>query len=121
MNGWSKKPSLIAAVELQAGLVKKTKALTKEIFEGIVSKTPVASGSLRASWRIGVNAVDESISFQQSHSNPLPAPKFSMPKFNFGDHIFISNSLPYVFDVENGSSSQAPQGMVRVTLASVKV
>lgn len=121
MSGWRHPLNLTAAVELQAGLVRKTERLVKQIFTGIVARTPVASGSLRASWRVSANVLDKSITFQKSHVNPLPPPVFRMPPFKFGDHIFVSNALPYVFMVEYGSSQKAPDGMVRVTLASVKV
>ena len=37
-----------------------------------------------------------------------------------GQETFMSNSLPYIEDLEYGSSKQAPNGMVRRNLARVQ-
>lgn len=95
--------------------------LSKKIFDGIVSRTPVRTGSLRASWRVGVNAVDYSREVNSDPNTPLPAPKFNVLKVPLYAKIYITNTTPYVWPIEYGWSSQAPAGMVRITLAQFGV
>lgn len=120
MSAWSS-PPLEFQAEVTSELELRVRELVKKIFEGIVERTPVDSGSLRASWRVAIGNMDTSVTVQQTNNPPLGPPSFSLGEFKVGDLIFISNSLPYVWIVEYGSSQQAPQGMVRVTLASLGV
>jgi hypothetical protein len=89
----------------------------------MVLKSPVDTGRFRANWQIGFNQPDTKttdetdltgmaqISRAQSELNSI--------KIN-GQTIYITNSLPYAYRLEyEGWSLQAPQGMVRITLAEL--
>lgn len=58
------------------------------ILDRVVRRTPVASGTARDGWTA-----------QSTHSE-----------------FIIENAVPYIGVLEEGSSSQAPTGMVRVSL-----
>lgn len=65
---------------------KTVKEWGRELFTKIVDATPVDTGRARDGWEI-----DEA---------PL------------GGITWIENSVPYIAELENGSSKQAPAGMV---------
>lgn len=103
--------------------VAKSRALSigKEVFDGVVSRTPVRTGSLRASWRASIGAPDYSVVNSQDTKVPLPAPIFPLTSMPLYAKLYISNGQKYVMPIEYGWSSQAPQGMIRVTLASLGI
>lgn len=84
-------------------------------------RSPVDTGSFRASWRVAFNTVDKSITDGGASGTPLPPPEFYWPVgFHPGDMVYISNSQPYAVKLEYGWSKQAPMGIARVTAASMK-
>ncbi len=99
----------------------RTLEISKQVFDGVVSRTPVRTGSLRASWRAAVGGPDLSVVKNSDPNSPLPAPKFPLTSVPLYAKVFISNSQRYVMPIEYGWSKQAPQGMIRVTLASLGI
>lgn len=118
--------------------VQKTKLRANQVlrkiafdaFYQLLLRSPVDTGRFRGSWRIGVNKVD--LTFEppmEKGSGPTPgsAPVGSeiaraegvIKTAVFGDTIHISNSLDYGEFLENGSSRQAPQGMLRLTFEHI--
>ena len=79
--------------ELETGIDDERVRLAEEIFERIVERTPVDTGELRDAWVLehGDKGVSE-----------------------------IRNDADHALAVEFGHSSQAPQGMVRITLAEIE-
>lgn len=107
---------------IKRGVRQRYVNYAERLFGEFVARSPVYTGSFRASWRVSVNGIDESITKGGSPEAPLPAPVFpGIPKhFKLGDTVVISNSQPYALRLENGWSKQAPAGIVKVTLAFVK-
>lgn len=113
-------------VELDGATV--TKRVAFDLFGRIIEKTPVDTGRARASWNIAVGAPDLRIVPEGQYDSSLTTaiakanavlgsygttgPGFLLP-------IFISNNLPYIVELEKGSSQQAPQGMVSLSLMEV--
>lgn len=106
-----------------------TRKVALDIHNGVTLKNPVApdSGRSRASWQIqrdtpSTRVMPEGYSggavgglrdaqANQSNIQPRPNAPYGV--------IWVSNALPYVERLEYGWSKQAPQGMVRITLAEV--
>tara|TARA_R110002012_G_scaffold77165_1_gene195041 strand:+ start:640 stop:1011 length:372 start_codon:yes stop_codon:yes gene_type:complete len=85
-----------------------------DVYKGITQKTPVDTGRAKANWNIGLGAIDSSIT-ENTTFTALPLPKGSGKR-----PIYITNNLPYIGKLENGSSKQAPTGMVRLTMSSIQ-
>jgi len=111
----------------KANLFKRVVAL--HILRGVVMKTPVDTGRARANWQVGVNrrprgqiAVSES-GGQRGTAGGAAITKGTgeIATVQPGEDVWISNNLPYIEVLENGSSKQAPNGMVGVTLAELDV
>ena len=106
---------------LEDKAVTQIRRYVGEIFESIVARSPVLTGSFRASWQVSFGAPEYAKVNSEDKNAPLPAPVFVWPEgYRFGDMIYITNGQPYAQRLEYGWSSQAPHGVVRVALASVK-
>lgn len=99
----------------------RTRDLAKRIFHGVVLRSPVYTGSFRASWRVSLNTPDNSIVVGGSPRFPLAPPTFpNLPRLKAGDQVIISNSQPYAMRLEHGWSKQAPLGVLSLTLSSAR-
>lgn len=103
------------------------KKIALQIFNGVVLKTPVDTGRARASWVIGIERPVSSPKFSENQEfGPQEAMNYAfqelaeLNEIGPDSTVFISNSLPYIEVLEDGSSKQAPEGMVAVTLAEVE-
>lgn len=116
---------------------KATNKTIRDMYGLIVERTPVGNptlwnypapanyepGTLRASWRIDYDGVLRNAKGQfESASNVLSGGGLS---FKIGRNnkkeAAISNNQPYAQRVEEGWSTQAPQGMMRITIAQYSV
>lgn len=110
--------------------------LSLHIFTGVVLKTPVDEGHLRAAWNISLNRPEYITTPGSKGNSALPANMGPFPR------VHITNGLPYAAVVEYGLypglgpktvegtnpttgsgsfSRQAPAGMVEVTLAEIQM
>lgn len=128
------------AKKKQVEIKEVRKAYAFALYSSIVKKTPVDTGRARGNWNVSVGSPDDSVddsanythSYQKrkkkndkenkvTHKPPLRLKyknQDSIPEPNGDESIFISNNLPYITTLEYGSSKQAPNGMVGVTLAN---
>jgi hypothetical protein len=97
------------------------RALALETYTRITLRTPVRTGRARGNWHITINQTSDRILDRVAKGGPPPG---ELGKLNpstvqkFPD-IYIQNALPYIGELENGSSKQMPQGMVAVTLTEM--
>jgi len=110
-----------------ADLVKvhkaKCEAIALRVYAGVIERTPVVTGELRASWNLSHTSPDSTVVHGGSVGNPIPAPSVpesiaGLPDFPV---IYVSNSTPYAENVENGGPKNAPRHMLQLTLESLKV
>lgn len=104
-----------------------------ELFGEIVAGTPVDTGRARSSWNISAGTPDlktnpegsypeyhdENAAFQLAASQ---AENLLAPLRESGaqiEPIYITNALNYISDLEDGTSKQAPVGMVEIALQKV--
>lgn len=88
--------------------------------------SPIASGRLAASMRVGLNAIDHSIepadpNYEYHGPRTIRNRAISrvaalLRRFRIGDTIYISNSVPYIRRIEIGRHSwQTPEGVFEPT------
>lgn len=122
---------------LTEALKKSTLHLMQEVADVLIESTPVGddeslkdwyldryleegwapyAGMLMANWYFELNAVDglfdedaRDTDGQYVKSSLLEA----MQSFKIGDSILVTNETPYAGEIEDGSSSQSPQGMLK--------
>ena len=97
---------------------KFIKLVAYKVFNGVVQRTPVDTGIARASWVVGVGK-------KHPYHIAIPGATATFPNFDYRffkgrvNKVVISNYVPYIFMLENGSSKQAPYGMAAITVREV--
>jgi hypothetical protein len=91
------------------------------VFYNIVMGSPVDTGRFIGNWQIGLGVIPQgtldALVKDKTFQAAIGSDKLSSAKA--GGVIFIANNLPYALALEYGHSQQAPQGMVRRTLANI--
>lgn len=95
----------------------------RAVIASLVRKTPVRTGQARANWQVTLGApatgvVDE---VDPTGEATIAAGNRVLRSMRLGDTMHFTNNLDYIQKLEEGSSDQAPAGMVAVTLAEVEL
>lgn len=106
--------------------VSKTN-IAKELYTTIARLTPIDSGQATINWNISVGEADKTVVLldknkkltKEQAMGPVNQKADSIPD-NASGNIVISNNLPYIEKLENGSSLQAPSGMIGTSLEYIK-
>ena len=91
----------------------KIRAATSEVFSNIIQMTPVDTGRARGNWQatIGSPFVGE------DDSGNIMKAQSVIPR-RAGSVVYLTNNVPYIGSLEyDAHSSQAPAGMVRISVA----
>ncbi len=120
-------------------LIQKKIVLTA--LQRVVEKTPVRTGRARGNWQVTINKLASGVvdnSNWEKKRKKKELTKDGYQPLNKDDHdainkgiaaikdlppfciVYISNNLDYIEFLENGSSEQAPEGMVATTIAELK-
>jgi hypothetical protein len=96
-----------------------------QISKGILQRTPVDTGRARASWIATLGEKSTTV-FEEEDDYPSDNALLSQIKRTAKQEVsgifWMTNNLPYIRALEYGSSKiQAPEGMVRVTMAEFKI
>lgn len=85
----------------------------------IVKPDGYVGGRFRGNWMFSIGAPDESTTEEVDPSGQRSTARIvnGALEFKAGEVAYITNSLPYAIPLEFGHSSQAPEGMVRITVA----
>lgn len=107
-------------------IIDNREGVTREIFaasaiqvaEKVITRTPVDEGRARINWNPSINRYDDSTSDEKpgesaATSRATNRATAEASKLKLGDTFTLVNGLPYIRELEYGSSKQAPQGMVR--------
>lgn len=107
--------------QLGEAVQKKAERITQQIVNGVIARSPVDSGAFRQSWNVSEGRpIYIQVGRGRGNGSPLPAPRITVTATTQFPVFYITNGQPYAEELENGSSGQAPAGMVRVTLASIR-
>ncbi|WP_425054790.1 HK97 gp10 family phage protein [Pseudomonas abyssi] len=100
---------------------KITRAATLELFGSVIKSTPVKTGRARGNWQtaVGTPPTDELERDDKSGSQSIAEVEANTPP-GAGQQTYMVNNLPYIFALEEGSSTQAPEGMIRKNIARVQ-
>jgi len=79
--------------------------------------TPVDTGFARASWWKNIGGVGSHPN-QPTKGETVSSSLFPLGKLKLTEKAYLANNAPYIKRLEYGhSQGQAPQGMIRITLA----
>lgn len=102
----------------KAGRLKK-RARVNDSME-IKAPAGYTGGRFRGNWQVGFDAAPEGETgrIDKSGSITIVAGRLILESFRVGTNaIYFTNNVPYSYELEVGHSSQAPNGMVRITAA----
>lgn len=96
-------------------LVKQT---TDTIQEYVITGTPVKTGRARNGWIVSPKQPDNSPPdmvgpFDPSGSTRIDSNRAVIAAEPLGTHYFFTNNVPYIGELNDGSSQQAPAGFVQ--------
>ena len=110
------------AVEYRADTLVKDVA--KGILLAVVTDTPVDVGTAKSNWQVSLNS--EASGTRTAYApgkkgstgldNIIAAVSIGdghIDQYNSGDEIHITNNVPYITELNNGTSKQAPPGYVQ--------
>ena len=96
--------------------------ITLEAFKRIILRTPVDTGMARGNWQVSAGApvTVQIADGDKSGTATLSKSESGVLSWSCQGSLFMVNNLPYIGKLEYGSSKQAPQGMVRLTMAEMQ-
>jgi hypothetical protein len=99
------------------GTLEKTVRAVALVVDGeLAITTPVDTGRARANWLPSLNSPDT----RQVQPGQKPNLEKSISSYKISDKILITNNLPYIRKLNDGSSKQAPAGFVDAAIAKGK-
>ncbi|EMK1731255.1 HK97 gp10 family phage protein [Salmonella enterica] len=94
------------------------KGLGIRILARLVRMSPVDTGRFRGNWQVAFDAPPAALleRFDKQGNETLKNGSLVLEQFKVGTRdVYFTNNLPYAWELEFGSSQQAPNGMIRVT------
>lgn len=109
--------------ELPAAVAEASRGLALAVLEGVVRRTPVDTGQARANWQVGLGRAPGGTlgATDPSGGTTIARGARLIARAQPFEAIWIVNNLPYVVELEHGSSTQAPSGITAATLASLRL
>ena len=128
-RGWSNPPGGFAR-EVESTQNKRLRAAALQALSGVIERSPVDTGAFRSNNRLSVGSADNGYDLDASSSAPRGSTN-GVQAFDEGlriigqvkgafEVIYVQNNLPYAGVIENGSSTQAPQGVYQITMNNLK-
>lgn len=89
------------------------------IGKNVITLSPVDTGLFKGNWQLSIDSGSSGVidRLDPSGSDALAELSSKANMFTAGQIAYIQNHLDYGYDLEYGSSKQAPDGVVRVTEA----
>ncbi len=95
--------------------------LSVEITANLINDTPVDTGWARANWVPSIGSRNNTPASAEARVENVPAQRATQQSSIAGltnyriesGSVFISNNVPYIVRLNEGSSTQAPQGFVQ--------
>jgi hypothetical protein len=102
-----------------------------DLYRSLVMKSPVGNpdlwkhprkgyvgGRFRANWQVGVGVINSDMSNPPDADveSAVSRAEGALQDVKVGGVIYITSSLPYAQELEYGHSTQAPAGMLRLTV-----
>jgi hypothetical protein len=99
---------------------KVVRKVLLDFFRDLLVSTPVDTGNARSNWFFGFTRLDSTQPQTSASKNGSPSLKRCLDfaaNLHAGGVFYITNNVVYIMRLEYGSSTQAPDGMARVTVA----
>lgn len=111
INGWIEETEQAVDDVLQTVVLK--------LGESVVTLSPVDTGRFKGNWQLSIDSTTSASLLRQDPDGyaTLADMARKVNSFTAGQIAYIQNHVLYGYDLEYGSSKQAPDGVVRITAA----
>jgi hypothetical protein len=97
---------------IQQRVNQQVRAVTIGVFSSVIKMTPVDTGRAKGNWQCTIGSPANG---ENEQSDPEGAMRATVPN-EAGAKVYLTNNLPYIQKLEYGHSTQAPSGMVRISI-----
>jgi len=108
------------AQQTESDIGEAKQAIVFSIFGQVIKRTPVDTGRAKNNWTVTENKPAVGVNSNESRAPIGSLSSRSLQELSkITDDLtldILTNNLPYIERLEFGSSSQAPAGMVRITV-----
>lgn len=93
--------------------------ISLDIFRRVIMKSPVDTGRFKGNWQVAIGSIPAGTLEINDKSGTATVAKVTAATLGLhaGQVIYLVNNLAYARALEYGHSKQAPNGMVRLSLA----
>lgn len=91
-------------------------AVPVELTRRVILASPVDKGRFRANWNVSTGKPDLATTEDTDKDGGKTISRAQAVKVQLGDDVYTTNNLPYAKPLEEGSSTQAPHGMVATSI-----
>lgn len=103
----------VAVEDIGITVQQAQRKIALDIFGDLVAETPIKTGRAMNNWNISVNIPDRTITDVGGTEGAIESIKQSAALQALSElapfsTVYLSNSLPYIVDLNEGSSDQAP-------------
>jgi len=110
-----------AFAEKKNEILRFVKTVALDALSGVVKMSPVVTGRFRGNWDTSIGVASTQTFDTTTASASLERGGSALANYHNFAPVHLSNNLPYATVLENGSSSQAPNGVVAVTVARINL
>jgi hypothetical protein len=100
------------AERVEQGSTRLVRKVAIAIQQTVMLATPVDTGRARANWEVSTGAPVFAPTERTDFSAKSAENTSVIATYQSGDKIFLSNNVPYIGELNRGSSAQAPAGFV---------
>jgi hypothetical protein len=97
---------------IQQRVNQQVRAVTIGVFSSVIRMTPVDTGRAKGNWQCTIGSPANG---QNQIADSEVAMIATVPN-QAGSKVYLTNNLPYIQKLEYGHSTQAPSGMVRISI-----
>lgn len=107
------------AAAVQQNIPKMMRGVAEAVVDSVANSTPQLTGQAAGNWKTTVGS--PSSAWDQGPNSPstsLADAAAALSTLREGQVIYISNNVPYIVDLNQGSSAKAPAGFVEMSVMS---
>lgn len=134
---FNKAVAKVADTLAEEQLVLLHKKIVIELLHGVLMKTPVKTGRAKNNWQVGIGsapdsvmgpivrtnkhkiAADQSAKSAEAQRRAQARARPIIERIKAYQLVWLVNNADYISFLENGSSKQAPNGMLATTIAEL--
>ena len=101
------------SIQIEGNLDQGLRKVVLAIDNALVSTTPVDTGTARSNWLASINGPASGTTTSTTPSTPRTLAALASFDIDTDLSLHLTNNLPYIRRLDEGSSSQQPAGFVR--------